>query len=349
MPGARPVGHRPRRPGDEPRGPATGERALARDPDERVRLLLARKLAALAPSLSATDQAQLHRETWDILSGLVADEAVRVRATIAEAVKDMPDAPRELILRLARDTAMTVSEPVIRFSPLLTTEDLLALLADAPAAWRHPRGCPPRADRGCGVRCDRRDGGRPAIRALLANPSAQIREATLDALVARAAQTRTGTTPLVRRPALPPRAARMLSEIVATHLLEVLATRADLAPSLAEDLRRRIAIRLTLQDTSAPRAADDTTAEQAWRRRTPWQRWQACRGSRPGSRPPRRGALCHGAAGGGSRHVGLGGGSRLVAAQRQGAGQPSLEGRLHHARRDCPAEPAGAAGVPTRC
>jgi hypothetical protein len=39
--------------------------ALARDQDERVRILLARKLAALVPGLSAIDQARLYQETWD--------------------------------------------------------------------------------------------------------------------------------------------------------------------------------------------------------------------------------------------------------------------------------------------
>ena len=227
-----------------------------------MRLLLARKLAALAPSLSAVDQAKLHRETWETLTALVADEAVRVRTTIAEAVKDMPTAPRELILRLARDTAMSVSEPVVRFSPLLTTDDLLALLAEAPPA-------------GIALAVARRShldeavsdaiaasAGNAAIRALLANSSAQIREATLDALIARAVEHTDWHEPLVRRPSLPPRAARMLSEIVATHLLEVLATRADLAPAVAEELRCRLVARLQ-PDAKAPADAVEPTAEQA--------------------------------------------------------------------------------------
>jgi Uncharacterised protein conserved in bacteria (DUF2336) len=83
-----------------------------------------------------------------------------------------------------------------------------------------------------------------AIHALLANPSAQIREATLDALIARSVEHTDWHAPLVHRPSLPPQAARMLSEIVATHLLEVLATRGDLAPSLAEELRGRLVARL---------------------------------------------------------------------------------------------------------
>jgi hypothetical protein len=101
-----------------------------------------------------------------------------------------------------------------------------------------------------------------AIRALLANPSAQIREATLDALVARSVEHPDWHDPLVRRPTLSGRAARILSEIVSTHLLEVLATRADLATPLAEELRHRIAARLT-PDNASSAAPANTTAAQA--------------------------------------------------------------------------------------
>ncbi len=75
---------------------------------------------------------------------------------------------------------------------------------------------------------------------------AQIREATLDALVARSVDHTDWHAPLVRRPSLPPRAARMLSEIVATHLLSELAKRADLAPSVAEEIRQRITAQLAI-------------------------------------------------------------------------------------------------------
>jgi uncharacterized protein (DUF2336 family) len=209
-----------------------------------VRILLARKLAPLAPNLSVADQTELQRATWDTLTALVADEAVHVRITIADAMKDMPAAPRELILRLANDVALSVSEPVIRLSPLLTNDDLLALLANAPspgtalAVARRSRLSETVSD---AIATSADDS---AIGALLANPSAQIREATLDALVARSVEHTDWHEPLVRRPSLPPRTARILSEIVATHLLEVLATRADLAPALAEDLRRRLVARL---------------------------------------------------------------------------------------------------------
>jgi uncharacterized protein (DUF2336 family) len=155
-----------------------------------------------------------------------------------------------------------VFEPIIRLSPLLTTEDLLTLVAMAPAAGTvlavaHRAELEPAVSDAIAASADN-----TAIRALLANPSAQIREATLDVLVARSVNHPDWHEPLVRRPSLPPRAARLLSELLATHLLAELATRADLAPPLAEELRRRIAIRLA-PAPEPPAAPLDTTAEDA--------------------------------------------------------------------------------------
>ncbi len=70
--------------------PASVDNGLAHDCDERVRILLARKLAALMPTLSAPDQAKLSQETWQTLKALVADETARVRAVIAERSRNFP-------------------------------------------------------------------------------------------------------------------------------------------------------------------------------------------------------------------------------------------------------------------
>ncbi len=58
-----------------------------------------------------------------------------IRATVAEAVAALPNVPRDLVLRLARDTAVEVAGPVLRLSPLLSEADLLALVAAPPAAF----------------------------------------------------------------------------------------------------------------------------------------------------------------------------------------------------------------------
>ncbi len=256
--------------------PPDVDEALATDPDERVRVLLARKIAAELPRLTGADQARLRRHAHAMLATLVEDEAIRVRAALSDVLKEMPEAPRDLILRLAWDSAELVSEPILRFSPLLAAEDLLALLASPPneaAAVAIARRSPlsEKVSDAVAATADTR-----AVRALLANPSAQIRESTLDALVARAVLHTEWHEPLVRRPVLPARAARALSAFVATHLVEALAQRADLDPALAEELSCRVTAHLVVNKMpkatttsswlSPPDGQDEASAMAAARR-----------------------------------------------------------------------------------
>jgi uncharacterized protein (DUF2336 family) len=217
---------------------------LAHDQDERVRTLLARKLATLVPGLADDDKATLRDRALATLHRLVNDEAVRVREAMADVLKDMPRAPRSLILLLARDTATQVFDPVVRLSPILSSEDLLALLADSPggevaiSVASRPRLAEDVADAvvsGSNVR---------AITALLANSTAAIRETTLDVLAAEGARHEAWHHPLVTRPRLSERATRALSDYVATHLLDLLAGRADLSVATARELRQRLEARL---------------------------------------------------------------------------------------------------------
>ena len=224
--------------------PEQVDQLLASDRDERVRTLIGRKLASLIPNITMSQRSELEGHALTTLAALVEDEAVRVRAAIADVVKEMPAAPRELILRLAHDSALPVSEPVIRLSPLLSAEDLLALLAVAPsegtaAAVASRPGLPVSVADAIAASADGR-----LIGILLANRSAAIREATLDTLIARASAQPDWHDPLVRRPALSARAARALSEIVTTQLVAVLATRGDLDPEVTQELQRRMAERL---------------------------------------------------------------------------------------------------------
>ncbi|MGH7154441.1 MAG: DUF2336 domain-containing protein [Acetobacteraceae bacterium] len=245
-----------------PAASAASNQLLARDADERVRALLARKLASLAPEIPDDDQDRLRNQVYATLITLVEDEAVRVRAAIMDVVKQMPNAPRALILRLSRDRAISVSEPVIRFSPLLSTEDLLALL-ESPGARHTALAIARRPDLNARVADAIALGDdNDAIRALLENPSAQIREATLDQLIVRAADNVDWHEPLVRRPVLPPRSARALASILAMHLLEELANRSDLDAALLVELRERLEERLG-ECSASERPRMESTGEQA--------------------------------------------------------------------------------------
>ena len=228
---------------------------LAEDTDARVRAILNRKLSTLTPNLSNDDRQRVQRDAVANLTAMVADAALRVRISLAEAVKDLPDGPRDIVLRLAHDPAVMVCEPVIRFSPMLTDEDLVALIAARPpastvmAVARRPKIAETVSD----AIVDNADVA--AIGALLANPTAQIREATLDSLAAQSEEHTDWQAPLVRRPHLSQRAQRMLSEIVSGHLLETLSARADLDPKIAQSLR-------SVLKPPRPRATSEIAADE---------------------------------------------------------------------------------------
>ncbi len=220
--------------------PDSAQRQLARDSDERVRLLLTRKLAGALPGLSGPDESELRERTLGILTGLVRDEAVRIRSAVAASLAGLPDVPHDVILTLAHDHAVEVSGPVLRLSPLLSTADLLELVAAPPhggtaVAIACRANLPASVADAIAATADS-----PAICALLANGSAAIQEGTLDALIACAADEPGWHTPLVRRPRLPDHAARALAEIVAGHLLQELATRTDLSAEVIAGIQHRL-------------------------------------------------------------------------------------------------------------
>lgn len=224
--------------------PPQADRRLADDPDPRIRGLLGRKLAPMAPRLAFDRQDRVRGVAWETLLKLAGDTAVSVRAIIAEELKDLPDAPRDLILRLAHDASMDVAEPVIRCSPVLTEDDLLSLVRQPPVAEtvtavaRRPGLSEALSDAIAEASLP------AAIGALLENPSAAIREATLDSLVADAAKHSGWQECLVKRPVLSANAMRVLATAVADHLLEPLAARPDLDPAVTTLLKARIAKRL---------------------------------------------------------------------------------------------------------
>lgn len=100
-----------------------------------------------------------------------------VRRIVADAVKEVPFLPAEIAFLFATDRD-EVAGPLIEASPALREQDLLALVRDFPGAHRvavarRARVTPRVADAIC------RSGEAAAVRALLANPGAEIPEASL--------------------------------------------------------------------------------------------------------------------------------------------------------------------------
>lgn len=225
--------------------PRHADLLLTRDLDDGVRSGLAAKIARLAPGLTAGEQDNIRQMTYEALEILAQDQVTRVRRIIAETLKDVADAPPDVIRHLARDAELVVAGPVLQFSPVLTDEDLLEIIAESPAEG-HLAAISNRSSVGKDVvGAIVAAGDAAAIAIMLANPSAQIREETLDLIIDRAPDQDAWHEPLVKRPQLTNGAALRLARFVADSLLESLIRRKDLdgetAAKVREVVRRRLA------------------------------------------------------------------------------------------------------------
>ena len=214
--------------------PRQTDMLLARDADADVRGSLAQKIAHVAPELSQEDSEKVRVQTHQALETLANDQITKVRAILSDALKDVVDAPADIIRRLANDIEIEVSGPVLEYSPVLTEQDLIEIIESGPAA-------------GGVAAIARRDGVSEnladaiidtddveGIADLLGNGSAQIREEALDDLIDRSADQELWQPPLVARKQLPDGAAQRMAGFIAENLLHELSKRADFdAPTMA--------------------------------------------------------------------------------------------------------------------
>lgn len=224
--------------------PQHADLLLAKDADVSVRDSLAVKIVRMAPGLSPDEQDRLRRFTFDALQLLARDQAVRVRQTIAEALKEVADAPPDVIRRLAWDVEAAVATPVLRFSPVLTEDDLIDIIRAAPSP-----GAVSAISQRSTVTENLSDAivdadDMEALAFLLGNPSAQLREETLDRVIDRAVDVDILHMPLAMRPKLRSKAAVKISRFVAEDILKHMLARADLSTDTIAAVRAVVHKRL---------------------------------------------------------------------------------------------------------
>lgn len=224
--------------------PRHADLLLARDQDDDVRCHLSAKIALLIPDITPDDSDRLSRLTFETLEILVQDQLPRVRAILAETLKDVANVPPHVIQRLARDTQIEVAGPVLRYSPLLTDADLLEIIGGDPA-----QGALMAIAKRAGIHEGVSDAlveknEKEVVTALLGNESAQIREETLDQIIEQAPGVKVWHEPLAMRPQLSLRAAANIAGFVADSILEKMQGRSDIDPEIfhvvKEEVHRRI-------------------------------------------------------------------------------------------------------------
>ena len=235
---------------ENPATPVKAAPVLARDVDVGVRCVLARKL--VGDGLAAPERRDMWRMGFTILETLARDQVIRVRRVLAEAFQSPPDAPREIILGLARDRAREVAAPLLQHSPVLTDDDIVSIVRDGAPDWAQEAIAGRDTISPAVSEALATAGSVPAVIRMIDNPSARIAEPTMERIVDRAAAVPEWQGPLVARPKLSQGVIMRLARVVASPLLGLLRGRGDLDAATATDIDRTIDRR---KDESPPQPA----------------------------------------------------------------------------------------------
>jgi uncharacterized protein (DUF2336 family) len=211
------------------------------------------------PGLSQRESSHIFALTVETLECLARDASSRVRAILAEAIKNLDCIPREIALMLAHDINTVVAAPILQYSPLLSDADLIEIIACGQVqeiltaiASRRPVNEPvsDRLVQSLDV---------PAVAALLVNPDAKIRKETMDRIIEQAEDISAWQMPLALRADLSARAIRRIASLVGASILEMLAARNDLSDATRIHLNRELRTRLAETPPSTDKMAPSET------------------------------------------------------------------------------------------
>jgi uncharacterized protein (DUF2336 family) len=227
--------------------PAHANRLLAEDNDEEVRAELARKIGRLIPNLPQDTSDKMQALTIETLERLAEDQLPRVRRILAEEIKSLDCIPKRVIDMLARDVD-EVAAPILEYSPLLSDADLVDIISSAQArftltaiAARKPLSA--NVSDAIATALDV-----PAVAALLANSTAEIREQTLEKIIDHGSRITEWHLPLVLRNDLSQRAIRRIAGFVSAALLDKLSARDGLDRETRSVLAKRVRTRIDEPD-----------------------------------------------------------------------------------------------------
>lgn len=224
--------------------PAAANLLLTGDGNTDVRVELARKVGRLLPDLAAAEKRQAYQQTIKTLERLAADKVVRVRAILAEEIKNLKCVPQNVVMQLAHDVEEIVSAPILEYSPLLSDRDLLDVITasrakGAIAAVARRRGLSEEITDAIVGTADVR-----AITDLLANKDARLREEGFERILEKAENIIEWHAPLAARVDLPIRLVRRIAGFVGSSLIEQLSQRHELDEETRSELTRALRHRL---------------------------------------------------------------------------------------------------------
>jgi len=227
-------------------------RTLVRGPTEDERAAAAHKLCRRIDAGVSEDERSAAQE---VLRLMAADAAELVRRALAVTLKNSPELPREVALRLASDVD-SVALPVLTHSPVFNDEDLCEIVrAMGEVKQLAVAKRPTLSEKVTTAIADH--AGPDAVKAAISNDNATFSEAGLRKVVDRFAEMEAITTSVAFRAVLPlsisERLVSLVSDQVRQHLLDNHALSPETALQIAIGARERATVDLVDQ---AGRAAD---------------------------------------------------------------------------------------------
>ncbi|MBS0641790.1 MAG: DUF2336 domain-containing protein [Proteobacteria bacterium] len=205
---------------------------LLAEPSPDVRAQIAEKVSAtLSDTAIAPEEIALAQ---DIVRILARDVEVRVRASVAQNLRHARTLPRDVALKLAHDID-TVALPLLSDSLILTDDDLRQIIRLGSGAKQQAIAARPNLTEGIShVLITEAEA--PAVATLMANPTAQIADHSLDHAVTRFANDERVKKAMVHRHALPLAVSERLVHMVSQELQSHLVKHHALPPAIAADI-----------------------------------------------------------------------------------------------------------------
>jgi regulator of protease activity HflC (stomatin/prohibitin superfamily) len=169
--------------------------------------------------------------------------------------------PHHVVTTLAKDVELIVAAPVLEYSPLLNDDDLKEIIATSTV-----KGALEAIAKRASLSLSVADSiaatlDIPAVAALLANPNAQIREDTLDAIIENAEEIEDWHEPLALRPSLSLRAIRRIASFVGSSLVSIMVERNELPPKVGDEIQRKVRSRIEVEDVEDVEEAEKAEEE----------------------------------------------------------------------------------------
>lgn len=224
--------------------------------------------AKIAAQFSAGDLSANERKiAEDIFRALVKDVEVRVREALSAHLKASPDLPHDVAVSLARDVD-SVALPMLKFSEVLTDEDLIEIVRSPSAAKQVAIAQRPKVSaKVADALID--TGNESAVARLVANDGADLTENALGRVMAEYESSVPVSDSLARRPNLPAKISAQLVEIVTERLQDYLLSKHEVPFDVATNLilQARERATMSLVDYGSTDVELDNLIDQLHRKR----------------------------------------------------------------------------------